>query len=127
MIFIKYDNITNEETIDVRSKSEFNQMHLFKYNLPIINEIQHKKIKCFYPCALFIIINSLLKNKSYFREQLLKISNNKQKPIIIACSRGRLRSPIVFLYAKILRIPNCKILLGGLKPIYKREQKKLVV
>lgn len=58
-----------------------------------------------------------MKNRERIKELLIKISNNKNEEVIIACSRGRLRSPITYIYARLIGI-KCRILWGGLKKIY---------
>lgn len=118
-MFIKYHKIKDERVIDVRTITEFKTNSLFSYNIPIINESEHKLIKKFYPMAFYIIIKSLLKNKSYIRYELLRISSNGDLPLVIGCSRGRLRSPVVCIYAIILGI-KCKVLYKGIKPLVKK-------
>ena len=116
-MFIKFEDINNRKLIDVRTKSEFLEMNMTQYNIPVINEKQHQRIKKFYPLAIFIIVKSIMKNRERIKELLIKISNNKNEEGIIACSRGRLRSPITYIYARLIGI-NCRILWGGLKKIY---------
>ena len=41
-MFIKFKDITNEITIDVRTRSEFNNMKLFQYNIPVIKPNESK-------------------------------------------------------------------------------------
>ncbi len=123
-MFIRFENITNEITIDVRTVSEFNSMRLFQYNIPIINEDEHIRIKSFYPLAIPIILISLYRNKNYIKKNLMLLSNDGTLPIVIGCSRGRLRSPIVFLYAKFIGIKKCKILFGGIKVFFLTKEKK---
>lgn len=117
-MFIKYEDITNEVLIDCRTKEEFKKMPLFQKNIPIIDKKTHDMIKKFYPCAFFVIIYGLFKNKNYIKEKLIKYSDNKTKNIIIGCSRGRLRSPIMYFYAKKLGL-NAKVLYKGIKRFYK--------
>lgn len=123
-MFIRFENITDEITIDVRTVSEFNSMRLFKYNIPVINEADHMRIKSFYPLAIPIILISLYKNKNYIKKNLMLLSKNGSLPVVIGCSRGRLRSPIVFLYAKLIGIKKCKILFGGIKVFFLTKEKK---
>lgn len=115
-MFIKFEDINNRKLIDVRTKSEFLEMNMTQYNIPVINEKQHQRIKKFYPLAIFIIVKSIMKNRERIKELLIKISNNKNEEVIIACSRGRLRSPITYIYARLIGI-KCRILWGGLKKI----------
>ena len=116
-MFIKFDDINNRKLIDVRTKSEFLDMNMTKYNIPVINEEQHLRIKRFYPLAIFIIVKSIIKNREGIKELLIEVSNNKSEEVIIACSRGRLRSPITYIYARHIGI-KCRILWGGLKKRY---------
>jgi len=116
-MFIKFENINNKKLIDVRTKSEFLNMNMTEYNIPVIDEEQHNMIKRLYPFAIFIIIKSIIKNREIIRKRLLEISNNKREEVIIACSRGRLRSPITYIYARFIGI-RCRILWGGLKQRY---------
>ena len=116
-MFIKFEDINNRKLIDVRTKSEFLEMNMTQYNIPVINEKQHQRIKKFYPLAIFIIVKSIMKNRERIKELLIKISNNKNEEVIIACSRGRLRSPITYIYARLIGI-KCRILWVGLKKIY---------
>jgi tRNA 2-selenouridine synthase SelU len=119
-MFVKFNNINGRKVIDVRTKSEFQRMKVTEYNIPVINEFQHKRIKLFYPMAFFIIIIAIIKNKEEIKKQLVEISNNKSEEVIIACSRGRLRSPITYIYARIIGIKG-KILWGGLKKRYREN------
>lgn len=123
-MFIRLENITDEITIDVRTVSEFNNMRLFQYNIPIINEDDHIRIKSFYPLAIPIILVSLYRNKNHIKKRLMILSNNGTYPIVVGCSRGRLRSPIIFLYAKFIGIRRCKILFGGIKIFFLNKEKR---
>lgn len=116
-MFIKFEDINNRKLIDVRTKSEFLEMNMTKYNIPVINEEQHLRIKRFYPLAIFIIVKSIIKNREGIKELLIEVSNNKSEEVIIACSRGRLRSPITYIYARLIGI-KCRVLWGGLKKRY---------
>lgn len=118
-MFIKYHDIKDERVIDVRTITEFKTNSLFSYNIPIINESEHKLIKKFYPMAFYIIIKSLLKNKFYIKNELLRISSNGTIPLVLCCSRGRLRSPVVCIYAMSLGI-KCEILYKGIKPLLQK-------
>lgn len=121
-MYIKLENIKDEVTIDVRSKEEFEKMPLFKYNIPVIDEKEHKLLKKYIMIAFPIILIGLIKNRRIIREDLLRLSNNKEKTIVIGCSQGRLRSPIVAFYSRCLGI-DTKILEGGIKQYYKPVEK----
>lgn len=114
-MFIKINELNKDDiTVDVRTASEFNDFTIFKHNIPIINEAQHKRIKKFYPTAIPIILYGLIKNREIIKRDLLKVSNYGKCKIIVGCSRGRLRSPIMYLYARMLGI-KCKVLYRGIK------------
>lgn len=108
-------------TIDVRTKKEFDEMPLFSYNLEIINEEEHKVIKKFYPCAFFVILKSLLLKRKEIKKTLIDLSKKKKKKVIFACSRGRLRSPAMYIYGRFLGL-QCYILKGGLKRFFEEEK-----
>ncbi|MGL4992227.1 MAG: hypothetical protein ACRCYE_03410 [Sarcina sp.] len=124
-MFIRFENITNEVKIDVRTKSEFKKMPLFDNNIPVIDEQEHKIIKKIYPIAFFIIGYGLYKRKKYIKSRLLELSDNRNLKIVIACSRGRLRSPVVYFYAKYLGI-NCKVVSKGLKRFFEKEPNSII-
>ena len=119
-MFVRYENIKDEVLIDCRTREEFERMPLFDKNIPIIDESTHDKIRKFYPCALFVILYSLFKNKEYLKNKLLEYSDNGKKKIIIGCSRGRLRSPILCLYARNFGIES-EVLSWGIRGYYKKR------
>ncbi len=102
-MFINYEEIRKEDvTIDVRTTEEFNEMPLFDYSMPIINKKDHDLLKKKIYLAVPIILKSFIKNRKDIKSQLQFFSYHGEKRIIIGCSRGRLRSPIMYFYAKIL-------------------------
>ncbi|WP_297523044.1 hypothetical protein [uncultured Clostridium sp.] len=113
-MFIKLKEISNERTIDVRTKEEFEKMPLLQYNVPIIDKDEHQRIKRMYPLAFIIIYLGLRKRKGEVKKALLEISENGKHKVVIGCSRGRLRSPYIYFYAKSMGI-KCEILSGGIK------------
>lgn len=121
-MYIKLENIKDEVTIDVRSKEEFEKMPLFKYNIPVIDEKDHRLLKKYIMIAFPIILIGLIKNRKIIKGDLLRLSNNKEKTIVIGCSQGRLRSPIVAFYSRCLGI-DTNILEGGIKQYYKPAKK----
>lgn len=116
--FINYEDITDEVTIDCRTEEEFYLMPLFKYNIPIITKRTHTLIKKFYPSALFIIIYCRYRDRKRLRSQLNVYSKSGSKPVIIGCSRGRLRSPILCIFARHMGI-DAKVLRKGLKRFFR--------
>lgn len=117
-IFIKFEDIKDEVTIDCRTEEEFYRMPMFKYNIPIITKKTHQMIKKFYPCALFVITYCLYRDRERLRSELMRYSKHGTKKLIIGCSRGRLRSPILCLYARHLGI-DAVVLSKGLKRFFK--------
>ena len=87
---------------------------LLQYNIPVITIEQHQLLHRHLYLAGIIVFYGLFKNKKYIRNKLLEISNNRQYKILIGCSKGRLRSPAVWLYARFLGI-DAKILKYGVK------------
>ncbi|MCC3867762.1 rhodanese-like domain-containing protein [Terrisporobacter mayombei] len=117
---IKYKEITDEITIDTRTEDQYNSDKKLQYNIPIINRIQYDFIHKYLIIAEIVIIYGLLKNLKKIKSDLLRISNNKKSKIVIACSKGRLRSPTLWVYAKYLGI-NAKVLDGGVASIESSE------
>ena len=118
-MFIRYEEIDrfNDVTIDVRTNKEYNDMKFFEYNVPIINEDDYKILKKHTYLAFPIIIKGLIKNKKQIREELEDLSRYRNYRLIIGCSQGRLRSPIMYLYAKYIGL-DAKVLKGGIKPFF---------
>ncbi|MGL4450214.1 MAG: hypothetical protein ACRCTZ_03350 [Sarcina sp.] len=124
-MFIKLEDIENERTVDVRTKEEFEKTPLLQYNIPIINKQEHQKIKKMYPLAFIIIYLGFRKRKAQVKKDLLKISEDGKYPLVIGCSRGRLRSPYVYFYAKSIGI-KCKILSRGIKRNFETKPTKII-
>lgn len=117
-MYIKYDKIKTKDTllIDVRTETEFKDNSFCDVNIPIINEFQRSIFKKCYPSAFFVIFYYGIQRRKYLKENILKVYNNTDKFIVFACSRGRLRSPLMYLYTKyILKIDCCKVLWLGIK------------
>lgn len=119
---IKYDNIKNEITIDARTQEEYSSEQFLKYNIPIINKREHKFLHMHKPIAGIVVFYGFVRNRKNIKEKLLEISKNKEYDIIIGCSKGRLRSPALWLYARSLGI-NCKVIRGGIRPILDEQNK----
>ena len=117
---IKYKDITDEITIDVRTEDQYNDNKKLQYNIPIINKIEYDFLHKYLIIAEIVIIYGLLKNLKKIKSDLLRMSNDKKSKIVIACSRGRLRSPTLWAYAKYLGI-NAKVLDGGVVSIESDE------
>ena len=116
-MFIKLENIENEKLIDVRSEEEHKEMPLCKYNIPVINKNEHNILRKNIYLAIPIILYGLIKNRKLIKRDLLTISDNKTKKVVIGCSQGRLRSPIVCIYARMLGIKSF-VLKNGIKQYY---------
>lgn len=113
-IFTDLNNGEYNKTIDVRSYEEFNSITLLQYNIPVITISQHQLLHRHLYLAGIIVFYGLFTNRKLIKKELLKISNNGNSKVLIGCSKGRLRSPAVWLYAKILGI-DAKILKYGVK------------
>lgn len=118
---IRYHDITDEITVDARTRDQYNSDKKLQYNIPIINKIQYDFLHRHLIIAELVIIYGLLKNLRNIKRNLIKISNNKKSRIVIGCSKGRLRSPTLWAYAKLLGI-DAKVLEGGVVNI---DSKKL--
>ena len=113
---IKYEDISDEIIIDTRTKEEYIKNKILKYNIPIITKKEHDFLHKYLLIAELVIIYGMIKNIKNIKQQLIEISNNKQDKIVVACSKGRLRSPTMWIYAKILGI-DAKVLKGGIVTI----------
>lgn len=117
-MFIDFKDIKDTDiTIDVRTKQEFENMTLLSYNVPIINHKDYKLLKKRIYLAIPIVLKGLFKNKKEIAEQLHELSHYRKYRLILGCSQGRLRSPIMYLYAKYLGI-DAKVLKNGIKPFF---------
>lgn len=117
---IKYNDITDEITIDARTIEQYKSEKKLQYNIPIINKVQYDFLHKHLIIAELVIIYGLLKNIKNIKADLIKISNNKNSKIVIACSKGRLRSPTLWAYAKLIGI-DAKVLDGGVVSIKSNE------
>lgn len=122
-MFIDLKDLKDEVLIDVRSCEEYISMPLCKYNIPVINQKDHKFLKKHLYIALFIIFYGLIKNRKMIKKELLDKSDNRKNEIVLGCSQGRLRSPIVCIYARLIGIKS-KVLKGGIKQYYKPKEGK---
>ncbi len=120
---IKYNDITDEITIDARTVDQYESNKKLQHNVPIINKLQYDFLHKHLLIAELVIIYGLLKNLKNIKADLLKISNNKKSRIVIACSKGRLRSPTLWAYAKLIGI-DAKVLDGGIISIKAYELNK---
>lgn len=113
---IKYFEITDEITIDSRTEEQYNCDKKLQHNIPIINNAQYDFLHKHLLIAELVIIYGLFVNIKEIKRSLIEISNNKKSKIVIACSKGRLRSPTLWAYAKLLGI-DAKVLEGGVATI----------
>lgn len=111
---LKYTDII----LDVRSLEEFNKGSITDYNIPILKESDRGFCYRYTPLVLWIIFNGLHRNKSNLCECVGNIINKKhytKLQVILACSGGRLRSPLAWVYLR-KKYPNVtfKVLRGGI-------------
>lgn len=116
-LFINYSDIKHNNTIDARTVEEFREFKLFESNIPIINKKEHDFLHKHKRLAGVIIGYGFLKNRRKIKKELLRISENGSKELVIGCSRGRVRSPVICVYANLLGI-NATILRDGIKPFF---------
>ncbi|MBO3444166.1 hypothetical protein [Clostridium sp. CCUG 7971] len=121
-MFISLENIKSEKLIDVRSEEEHKVMPLCQYNVPVISKKEHNILKKNIYFAIPIILCGLIKNRSVIEKHLITISDNKTKKVVIGCSQGRLRSPIVCIYARVLGIKSY-VLKNGIKQYYVHRER----
>lgn len=125
-MFINSDDIVGKTVVDVRSKEEFEDTGCFNINIPIIDKRSHDRLKKFYPSAPIFILWGLYINRKNIEKELLRVSNNGNKPIVVCCSRGRLRSPIMCLYARSLGIDTV-VLKKGVKGYMRKLDKSMSI
>lgn len=116
-LFINYEEITHNNTIDARTMEEFKDTRFFENNIPIINKKEHELLHRYKSLAGVIIGYGFIKNRKMIRKELLRVSENKSREIIVGCSRGRVRSPVICVYAKLLGI-DARLLRNGIKPFF---------
>ncbi|MGL6108085.1 MAG: rhodanese-like domain-containing protein [Romboutsia sp.] len=110
---IKYEDIKDEITVDTRTKEEYSKEQILMYNIPIITKKEHEFLHKYLLFAEIIIIYGLVTNIESIKRQLIEVSNNKKEKLVIGCSKGRLRSPTMWAYAKLLGI-DAKVLKYGI-------------
>ncbi|CEH34472.1 hypothetical protein [Romboutsia lituseburensis] len=115
---IKYEDIKDEITVDVRTKEQYSENNVFKYNIPIMTKEEHDFLHRHLFWAEVIVIYGMIKNIKEITKDLIRVSHNKTKALIIGCSKGRLRSPTMWAYAKLIGI-NAKVLENGILGIKK--------
>lgn len=103
--------------IDVRSKEEYALRSICDYNIPIISKEEHNELKKRLYLAIPIILRGLFKRREQIYKELLKVSEKGNKTLILCCSRGRLRSPIMCIYGRLKGV-KCKVLKRGIKYYY---------
>lgn len=115
--FVEFKDVTSENLlVDVRTLEEFNKQNLNCINIPVMNRQQHLFLHRHKKIALVIVVYGLIINSVKIFRDLKKVTNDKT--LIFYCSKGRLRSPVMYLTYKILfRNRVCKILKGGIRSV----------
>lgn len=113
---IKHSEIVDEVTVDVRTPTEYGSITKLQHNISVIDEKEYDFLHRNKPIAGIIVLYGLIKNRKNIKDELLSISDNNSKKIIIACSKGRIRSPVVWMYSRYLKIDS-KVLLDGINSI----------
>lgn len=122
-MFIRYEDIKDEKIVDVRTTLEHKLTPFTKYSIPIIEIEEYLKIKKFYPMAFYVVLKGILKRRKFIKSRLFMISRNRKKTLVLVCSKGRLRSVMLYFYVRFLGI-KCKILYKGIKPLLKSSERK---
>ncbi|GAA0101737.1 hypothetical protein UT300012_24520 [Paraclostridium bifermentans] len=107
----------NDILIDVRSEEEFITGSITEHNVPILRQEDRGFCYRYTPLVFLVIGNGLYKNRESLCDYINEVAlNEKKNRVVIACSRGRLRSPITWLYLSI-KYPELefKVLRGGIK------------
>ncbi|WLD27643.1 hypothetical protein CDIFMA2_15250 [Clostridioides difficile] len=119
---IKHSEIVDEVVVDVCTSIEYGSIAKLEHNISVINEKEYDFLHRYKPIAGIVVLYGLIKNHKKIKDRLLSISDNNSKKIIIACSRGRLRSPIVWMYSKYLKIDS-KVLMDGIHSLKNNSKK----
>ena len=118
--YIELKDKGNRVCIDVRTEEEFILMNFFDNNIPVITKEYHYEILKYKILAPVLIIISIMEKKEYIDLELMRLSSNKTKPLLFACSNGLLRSPALYFYAKFKGI-DAVVLKGGLKHRFSKD------
>ncbi|MFL8675953.1 hypothetical protein [Clostridioides sp. GD02404] len=113
---IKHSEIVDEVTVDVRTPTEYGSITKLQHNISVIDEKEYDFLHRNKPIAGIIVLYGLIKNRKNIKNKLLSISDNNSKKIIIACSKGRIRSPVVWMYSRYLKMDS-KVLLDGINSL----------
>lgn len=113
-LYIDESEIKDNICIDARTQEEFFIMNYFENNIPIINKEAHYFVRRYKVISPLIILLSIIKNNEYIKKELFRLSNNKENILIFACSKGRLRSPSLCIYSRLLGIESY-VLEGGIR------------
>ncbi|MGL4850958.1 MAG: rhodanese-like domain-containing protein [Clostridium sp.] len=102
--------------VDVRTNKEYKAKHIKgAKNVQAMDYKDYLNMKTIYPLAPITITRSIYRRQDIIREELEEIYGTGDREIIFYCSRGRLRSPLIYLYAKYCLKMKCKVLWGGIK------------
>ena len=85
MKFIEFNNIPNNSvTIDVRTETEYANNGLLQYNIPIMNERDHRMMERLIIFALPIIAYKIYKNRHRIEREVERLlSENKGRELVI--------------------------------------------
>ena len=116
---IEFNEIkTPSLTIDVRTVSEYRQHPMLAHNVPVMDEQAHQTMKKIIILACPFISYHLYKNRHRIHQEIqhLLITHPNQ-PIVIACSRGRLRSPLMAVYISLRFKVDVYVVKRGIKDL----------
>ena len=117
---VNFEDLSEEVlVVDVRTKEEHTLGSITDINIPILKREDRGFYLRHTSLAVPIIINGLWKNRGELCRSIdnVVITNNI-KYIIIACSKGRLRSPLTWWYLRFrFKGIEFKVLRGGIKGV----------
>lgn len=108
--------------IDVRTSREFKKDRISKVNIPVINEKEHDFLHKNKSIAGLVVLFGLLKRHKQIKKYLLKYKDNV---LVFHCSKGRLRSPMVWIYGKFILGLDCMVLENGILSVKEVEHIQL--
>lgn len=117
---VNFSDLSKEDLIvDVRTKEEHTLGSVTDINIPILKQEDRGFYLRHTWLVIPVIVNGLWKNRKEVCDSIdnVVITNNI-KYIVIACSKGRLRSPITWWYLRFkYKDIKFKVLKGGIKGV----------
>lgn len=119
-LYVNINGTSDRICVDARTREEFILMNFYENNIPVINKETHYILRKCKILAPVLLTYSILKNKKEIDEALMRLSKNKTQALAFACSKGRLRSPSICIYARLKGI-DARVVKGGIKKFFSKE------